>query len=247
MVTPGLGRSKEAHTLTPCVESASLPPATVTHTQKKQTTTAWAWFPNYKWSHSDLVNIEGVLRDQESQLHREKFRNAVADLSDTNTAALLFNENLHQGISRICPIMQPNNREKQKYAQWYDRECRVLRARAIDAGHRVSNTNDKCCQLEACQKYRACVQKKHREHKNKCLAEIETTYTVDRDNLWKVIDRRSGSKSVATEQSDSEFFNHFTQLSNGQALPTFSVEYEAKALAFFLINMTQTITLMTIS
>ena len=109
----------------------------------------------------------------------------------------------------------------------------MLRARAIDAGHRVSNTNDKRRQLEACQKYRACVQKKRREHKNKCLAEIEAAYTVDKNNLWKVIDRLSGSKSVATEPSDSEFFNHFNQLSNGQALPTFSVEYEAEALAFF--------------
>ena len=154
-------------------------------------------------------------------------------ISDTNTAALLFNKYLHQGISRICPIMRLSNREKQKYAQWYDCECRVLRARAIDAGHRVSNTNDKRCQLEAFQKYRACVQKKRREHKNKWLAEIEATYTVDKNNQWKVIDRLSGSKSIATEPSDSEFFNHFNQLSNGQALPMFSVEYEAKALAFF--------------
>ena len=43
-------------------------------------TTAWAWCPKYKWSHSDLVNIEGVLRDHESQLQRKKFGNAVADL-----------------------------------------------------------------------------------------------------------------------------------------------------------------------
>ena len=95
------------------------------------------------------------------------------------------------------------------------RECRVLRARAIDVGHRVSNADEKCCQLEACKKYRACVQKERREHKNKCLAEIEAPYTVDRNNLWKVIYRLSGSKSAATEPSDSEFFDHFNQLSNG--------------------------------
>ena len=75
-------------------------------------------------------------------LHRDKFRNAVADLSD-NRVALLFSDYLHQGISRICSILRPCNTEKEKYAQWYDREYRVLRPRAIDAEHRVSNSNDK--------------------------------------------------------------------------------------------------------
>ena len=194
---------------------------------------------SHMW-HSDVkIRIPSVFGTSNLRVNTNRFcieRNLEMRWLISLTPIQLHSRSLNtyiRALAEFVPLCGRVIGKKQKYAQWYGREWRVLRARAIDAGHRVSNTNDKRCQLEACQKYRACVQKKRREHKDKCLAEIEATYTVDKNNLWKAIDRLSGSKSLATEPSDSEFFNHFNQLSNGQALPTFSVEYEAKALAFF--------------
>ena len=106
-------------------------------------------------------------------------------------------------------ILCPWNKKKQTYMPGYDWKCRVLGARAIDAGHRASDTDDTCCRLATWRKYRAWAQR------NKCIVVNEVTYEADKNNIWKVIDTLNGSKSVAIASSDSKFSDHFSQLSNG--------------------------------
>ena len=100
-------------------------------------------------------------------------------------------------------ILSPWNKKKQTYIPGYDWKCRVLGACAIDAGHRASDTNDTCCRLATWRKYRAWAQR------NQCIVENEVTYEADKNNIWKVINTLSGSKSVAIASSDSKILRPF--------------------------------------
>ena len=75
----------------------------------------------------------------------------------------------------------------------------------IKAGERAYTVNQREQQNVLCREYRACKQRKQRQHNKKCIEDIKNAYNTNRSVMWQVINRLSHSYSSASEPSDQKF------------------------------------------
>ena len=100
------------------------------------------------------------MNDGISDSYRQAFLQSVADLCDVDSVARHFDKYISQTCRRTFSHDVRTCRNYTKGPAWYDAECRRKRARAIKAGERISNDEDREKQMTACQQYRACKQRK---------------------------------------------------------------------------------------
>ena len=130
--------------------------------RNSRTAPNWTLHKRFIWSNDGLHYMNVVIKDDQSQNHRQVFLDVLVDLSDTNEVAGLFSLYLSQAIERVCRISKPTGRAKSNGAPWFYKECKEKRSPAIQAVHRVECNADREMHMVACKNDRALKHRKRR-------------------------------------------------------------------------------------
>ena len=199
-------------------------------------TSKWSNQMAYRWKPEHLSKIGPLLSDEKSKPYYNDFTNSIACSSDSNTVASKFHQYFSQACKRLFPLKTINNVKKLKTPDWFDRELKIKRADAIQAGERLSNENDMEILRTKSREYRSLRQLKERHFKVQSINTIEHTIKHNRSNLWPVIKKLSYKQDSSNIPNRNEFYNFFYQLSHPEPNEQFDYSYEADAIKYLKSN-----------
>ena len=132
--------------------------------------------------------------------------------ADTNILAHRYTDYLKQAYDRIFKIKRI--KQTSKKVNWFDKECRDLRQKAVNAGARAVTNDEKEYLVTCCRQYRACKQRKKRQYIASCFDKIESAYNSNKSTVWKTISSLCPNNISMPHHDD--FYIHFKKKFNAR-------------------------------
>ena len=182
---------------------------------------------------TDEDDREPWITDEISVDYREQILQSISNLEHVGEIAENFDLYFKQACDRTFPTIHVMvGKNSRKKAGWYDNQCRALRSRAVATGQRVTLAADRDVHAAACREYRACKQRKQRQHYAKCMQDIIGNFKNNKCNMWKIIDKYNKNAHGVSTPGNNEIYEHFKRLSNPLQKPYFDYSYESEAKDF---------------
>ena len=109
----------------------------------------------YELNSACSKNVLEVLNDESSKRYYNEFKDSICQLLPSNMIATKYTQFMTQALDRLAEKITIKKLHRKRGPLWYDRQCRQLRSKAINAGHRVETNTDYEKAKSACREYRS--------------------------------------------------------------------------------------------
>ena len=168
----------------------------------------------YEWTSADLHRINDALIDYDSKLYHDKFINSIMELENVQNVAIAFGDFINQACERVCKLKKVNQGNKSIGPKWFDTECRLKRAEAVNVGEVASGgTIDIQRALQVCGEYRAMKQRKRMNFVKNNLKEVEQAFNSNRTEMWKILNNLNNKRNHSIGPAPLDILDYFKKLS----------------------------------
>ena len=192
----------------------------------------WEAGYNFNWSKPGLELLRQTLQDMKSKIYYDDVIDSFALMKPCNNLAIAFNNFILQAADRSLEKRKINTGHIRSSPAWYDKECRDLRSESLRAGERAVTTEDFHELYEKSRNYKACKQRKKRQHKNNIISNLEYAYHKNRCNMWKMRSKISHNSGTVNIPCREEFLELFESLATGLHIEYFDYDFEKYAIEF---------------